>query len=290
MKRALVSWAIVGEKGGRARPTLHRATAEIFGARVMKQLGIGAPEVELLPRNIAAQSPNWLHKFTVDDRVLVVKKILGAISLHYLALLHSVKSEPSVWVTEPPEDGGLLEQVIGFDETPSSSSRVGTPGVRGLHLNIMRTLLDRGKANQVKNPVIFHRDFSLPEDVSGIRRAIAWDSEQRLAIHAARLLIGCSAAHGGNILVDSGAKLFSIDHETCTFSDTSGDVEVLAEYIRRPSRAYSVVRRVANQISTHDMDSLFDGLPDLPWPFGTKGATVSFFKQRIRLFQKTFPA
>lgn len=269
MQNRLMNWTLKEEaRLKRSDSVLDPVIAELVGARLMHAIDIGAPRLEIISQAQAEERSegDWIFKFmTAEGLVLSVERIKGAISLHYLRVLHGIECEPTRWDLAEYDKDDLIQSVCKFT----------TKG--------MLRLLDKGKGG-LENPSAFYADFTVPEDTSRIRESIAWDSTQRLEIHTARLLLGTTCAHAGNILVDGRGRLYSIDHESVRFS-SGEDIEILAESIKRPSRALSIIRTVANRLDSCDIESLFDNLPNLPWPLGTKTATLSYFRNRLRRFQ-----
>jgi hypothetical protein len=140
---------------------------------------------------------------------------------------------------------------------------------------------------QVPNAREFYADFKPPEDWSAVKRAIAWDSDQALAIHAARFFLSATTAHSSNLLVDAEGNLSTIDFEYC--ARTPGDeLKKLFENVIPGTRAFEALRPVA-ELRNWDIRGLFDDLPEwVWWPLGSKEATVEHYLSRLRKWQKLF--
>lgn len=262
MKTALTIWCAQQEVSN--RPAINSLTAEIVGWRFMRALGVGtAPAVELVRQPEARRDKNtadWYFKFGhPDGRVLAIQRIPHAISLTCLRIIHGIASETAQW---------------------------NYPGGAEFAAIAIRNIMHLGNSGQVPDPAVFYADFSLPASPEKIMSAIRWNSPQMTEIHAARLLLGCSLAHAGNVCVDERGGLYSIDHANISF--TENDAEVLSENLPRGSQVRSVVAHVVSRLKPTDIAPLFHNLPDLPWPLGTRAATVRYFQQRLRSFQERF--
>ena len=239
----------------------------------MRLAGIGAPEVKLVSKAEAATYSvfDWIHKFQTAERTLLIRKVRGAISLDWLRGLYALESSPIRyrWTDDCGWDSARMKLFTGFSST----------------------ILELGRPWKLRNGRQFYADFTLPRDTRKIREAIEWNGKPRLKINAARLLFGISTAHIGNILVDAAGNLFSIDHESMVVRDGS-DVELLAENVRRPSLAESVIRTMVSLFcasAEEYVDIILDGLPE-PWTMGSKAATADYFKRRLKDFQDKFKA
>lgn len=298
MQKALINWANEIEQQ-RARLVLHPAHAELVGARFLNALGIRTAEVKLIPQREAQQlSAEWIQKFHVDTRALVIRKIPGAISLNHLAELHGIRAAEPEWRYPLEPDGALA--VFVFDAETALQDTFGGFGEGGAmayrfsrlfarHADIIPrnilALMTHGKRWQVPDAKQFFSDFQ-PANMEVIKAAIAWNSEQMLKLHAGRLLLGCTLAHAGNVLVDGAGRLYSIDHEKIEHSDGS-DIEMLAQHMKPGTRAWRAVCDVANVSQPEAIWQLFDDV-GLDWPLGSRSATVEYFENRVRRFQEHF--
>lgn len=104
-----------------------------------------------------------------------------------------------------------------------------------------------------------------------------------LHIHAFRTLMGTTAAHSRNVLVNTSGRLFTIDHEL-TYRGY-GELLNSLTYLHPSTRAAQAVRDVAC-LEPGDIETAFESLPDCTWPLGSKQETVIWFGNRLRLFKR----
>lgn len=314
MKAETRLWAFASEKKYAPLPEAYKyrslcpVVGEIVGHRLMRALGIGtAPTVEIVETEEARRRDprRWIFKPVKHDRlkvsspeeaakiarwVLVVEKIPGAIPLSFLRKKYGVDTG-KVEIT-PAEN--MVSQPLPHNLTMSGELNiVQVPLAAALTVKLtgLARLIWEGKPElPIANE--FFADFVPPVDWSAIRRAIAWDSDQMLRIHSARLFLGVTVAHASNVLVDFEGRLYSIDHEHCTATD-GDDLFVLFEDMKSGTRAFESLRGVA-ELSEEKLRALFEGLsvPDgarwFRWPLGSKEKTVAYYIDRLRLWKLGF--
>jgi len=255
--------------------SLDPLAGEVVGARLMHKLNIGAPIAircaTSAEAKTAAASGDWVVKTFQEGRLkfggtaaenVLIGKLPGAISLVSLRLIHGIENSAIKFRVE----GVPLEEQADFGH--------------------MFRVLYLGR-QEIANAEHFFRDFVLPDDLTNIKAAIEWDSPQMLAIHAARLFLGCSTAHAGNVLVDANGKLYSIDHEICECTN-GGELAALFKYTKKVTRAWRVLAGVA-ALEPTDVERLFDDLPEqVTWPLRSKYETVYYFLERLDFWKKHF--
>ena len=258
---------------------LHPFAAEVAGARLMRLLGIGAPtEFRLADRAVVAlfNERDWVCK-PIQGRAKVgalpapwnvmVRRIPGVISLYSLREIYGVSSSP-VWEFEYGWDG-----LTAVELSARTAATIG------------QMMMSNG-TQRLEDPARFFKGFEPPSDWTTITGAIRWDGEQRLLISAARLFLGCSASHPGNLMVDNSGQLYSIDHEYVQATNFA-DIRLLAENLKPGATAYHAVEQVAT-LSEADVDGLFDGMPDgVSWPLG-EPRTRQYFANRLDLWKSYF--
>ena len=260
--------------------SLHPLAGEVVGHRLMNLVGIRtAPSLEIVHRDEACQRNlgRWVVKTMVGRRlkaeflkpwlaewVLMVEKIPRSISLFYLRKFYGIAAEKPLSMPLP---------LIPDQFSPFWA---------------FTTTLWLGKC-QMPNACKFYADFSPPADWSAVRRAIAWDSDQALAIHAARFFLSATTAHSSNLLVDAEGNLSTIDFEYC--ARTPGDeLEKLFENVIPGTRAFESLRPIS-RLGRGEIAGLFDGLPECVWwPLGSQQATVEHYLSRLRKWQRLFRA
>ena len=293
MKREVIQWALRAESKSTAiKLALHPIHGEIVGARFMAALGIGTADVRLVQKSEAYKlGGKWICKFSTGDRVLAIRKVPGAIALGYLRQLHGIAAPEPEWRWQL-SDGG--EDALNMFHTAmavwnATGNRLLSLLVPDQHPDVavefIREILVHGKSWQVPDAKQFFSDFQ-PANLETIKAAIQWNSEQMLKLHAGRLLLGCTLAHAGNVLVDGVGRLYSIDHEKIERSDGS-DIEMLARHMKPGTRARRAVCDVANVLQPEAIWQLFDEV-GLDWPLGSRSATIEYFENRVRKFQEHF--
>ncbi len=258
--------------------SIHPLAGEFVGHRLMNLVGIRtAPSLEVVHRDEACQRnlSRWVVKTMIGRRlkaqflkpwlaewVLMVEQIPRSISLFYLRKFYSVAAEKPFSMPHSPIEE-RLSPIWAFTTT-----------------------LWLGKC-QVPNAREFYSDFRPPADWSAVRRAIAWDSDQALAIHAARFFLSATTAHSSNLLVDAEGNLSTIDFEYC--ARTLGDeLEKLFENVIPGTRAFEALRPVS-ELRNWDVRGLFDDLPEwVEWPLGNQQATVEHYLSRLAKWKKLF--
>ena len=260
--------------------SLHPIAGEIIGHRLMRLLGIGTAQcVKIVDASEALRRDplKWILKTIMGDRlegqffghpvakvVVLVEKIPSAIPIFYLRQFYGIGAEacPVSVPTYP-----------GAQENLDTVERI-------------RQRLWLGK-DQVPKAREFYADFSPPADWSSVKRAIQWDSEAALAIHAARLYLCTSTAHSANILVDAEGCLYTIDFECCT-QPPKDDLDKLFSNISPRTHAFESLRPIS-KLSKWEVDELFEGFPEwVEWPLDSKEATVGHYIERLRKWQQLF--
>jgi hypothetical protein len=319
MKVVTRTWAFQSEKQYGPLPegykyrSLCPAVGEVVGHRLMRTLGIGtAPSVEILETKEALHRDprRWIFKPVKHDRlkasspaeaegrwVLLVEKIPRAITLSFLRKKYGIdagKVEITTATADVKTSQSAVRTAAMLNDRSSGNDVVWVPTADALALNLagLKRIIWEGKP-ELPTAEEFYSDFVPPEDWSAIKRAIAWDSAEMLAVHAARLFLGISIAHTSNVLVDRDGRLYSIDHEFCTATGGE-DLVTLFEDIKSGTRAFEALRGVA-QLSEEKLRELFEGLPGCPgrpawfrWPLGSKEKTVAHYLKRLRLWKFGF--
>lgn len=290
MQAELVNWAAKKEVDLHAAEvprSLDSIAGEIVGARLVSLVGIGAPsEIRLVDADEArnAAPSQWICKPLLGSRIryskgkyatrnLLIKKIPGAISLVSLRTLYGIRGRDPRWNLG---DGPI---------PPATKNEARSDYI----VSYMRAFLHVGREH-LDNPADFFADFVPPADWSAIQSAIQWDSEPMLKLHAARLFLGTSTAHAGNVMVDQDAKLYSIDHEFCALNSEREDLHMLAQHIQRNSKSWAALQPVA-KLTERDIESLFVGLPqEIHWPMKTLEGTLSYYRVRLLTWKGLFGA
>jgi hypothetical protein len=98
----------------------------------------------------------------------------------------------------------------------------------------------------------FFADFKPTEsEIELIKSAMALDGEKYLTICAARVFIGCSAPHFGNVLVTKKGELVSIDHCRGYF-ESGDDIREVMYFIDRRSDVFKILDGV-NALTDKDI-------------------------------------
>jgi len=272
--------------------TLDPAAAEVLGARLMTLLDIGtSPEIRVFKETAALSSGDWfIKRLNTNGRLkagdngngVAVRRIPRALPLCYLPLF-GIEIAPGDWKLE--KENNFVSFVTGLKKASDSSSSF--VYYAASMCNDVRKFLAIGRPEQIPNPRQVFWDFTPPGDLSNIKAAVQWNSGQMLAIHAARLFLGCTTAHAGNILIDGSARLYSIDHELCAATDGE-EIRILSNNLKRGTKAHAALKRVAD-LPERSVYGIFEGLPlDTEWPLGSHERTALHFIRRLRLFRQNF--
>jgi hypothetical protein len=314
VKQELISWAASVEKIQNKRLpqlALDPFVAEVVGGRLMKLLEIGAPsaeEIRILSSGEAVGSDWILKSFhrgrlkagAVGDFVVAIPKVPGAISLVALKNTYGIEAPAPAWKIPEQNPVQSLFSLFVIDVMRKLNARgsnlllreFGTqlalgPGFLADNV-VVQHLSNFLHTGRDQSPEGFFSDFTPPEDWTQVREAIASDSEEMLAIHAARLFLATTTAHSGNILVNAEGKLFSVDHERVEKTDGQ-EIELLSQNIRPKTRAARSLEAVAS-LDEADVRSLFENLPDVDWPLGDRETTVRHYTARLALWKEKFAA
>jgi hypothetical protein len=245
------------------RFSLHPLHAEFVGLRLMRELGIGsAPAIEVVSQIQARKKgpENWVFKSLrgpalkqadgiSGDLLLAVRKIPGAISLSALSRKFGIAPERIQF--QSCKRRRFIEAITSMLQAGKSDwDEIRKEQASDASWNALRAR--------------FFDDFMLPELPEArliIERAIAADSEQMLAIHAARIFLGCSAAHASNVLVDGTGRLYSIDHEMV--AKDAGELEWTFRSIQRGTPAAAALERIS-ELTEAQLTTIFEGLQEVP--------------------------
>jgi hypothetical protein len=251
--------------------SLNPLGAEIVAGRFLKSCGIGVPE-EIRAANFeeaASAGPDWICKTMRGGRLrlgageqnILIRRIPNTINLRELFERYGVSTGCTQWQLDP--DNGELS---------------------GENRQVLRQFLQNANLLiGVGNASTYRATYFIPPadgDWTAIREAIKWNGEKMLTVHAARCLLGISAAHAGNVLVDATGKLYSIDHELTVKTDFS-EFKYLTASVRRNTRAWGALE-VVTSVNEDAFEQMFDDLPaGISWPLGSKEQTVSYFSLRL---------
>lgn len=318
MKLDVAKWVLAteskfcAEEDALKHRALHPAMAEIAGMRLMRALGIGtAPSIKILEREqvqFEGNNREWVFKAIHGDRlrlitgpsemprwVLAVQKIPKAIPLSFLRRHYGIVGERwDLRLTDFPEFESLspLEYMVLAIQVEQGRSDADYSRQHDPAFHTITDVLYFGK-KELPNAKEFYSDFCPPDDWTQIRRAIAWDSTQSLAIHAARLFFGATAAHPSNLLVDGSARLYSIDHELCVQTD-GAELPWLFDSVKPGTRAFKALGRVA-ELTDEEVRGLFENPPEVAvgpawfrWPLGSREKTEAYYRNRLHTWKWLF--
>jgi len=124
-----------------------------------------------------------------------------------------------------------------------------------------------------------------PWELERIKSAMALDGKPYLRVCAARVFLGCSAPHFGNVLLTLKGELVSIDHARTNF-ENGDDLRMLFRFVARDSRAFDVLGGVA-ALTIDDIRAAVSEIPQHPACGPTEGLT-GYFCERLRLWKNLF--
>jgi len=120
-------------------------------------------------------------------------------------------------------------------------------------------------------------------EIELIKRAMALDGMPYLRICAARIVVGCSAPHYGNCLVNKKGELFSIDHARGYF-ESGDDLKELFYFVDRKVEAFKALDAVA-RLSESDIRESVDEIPRHTACGSTVGL-ADYFCTRLKLWKQ----
>ncbi len=137
-----------------------------------------------------------------------------------------------------------------------------------------------------------YSDFPAKPGIA-ILDASRWNSRARLLGHAFRALLYCSYAHSSNVLVDTGAKLWLIDHEKLLYRETTDDIERLYGLVNKSRIVMDACSQIARLTEEHIHHALSD-IPEAFWKPGAgvcgHGEAVDYFARRLAVWKARFSA
>ena len=272
MNLTSVATALTQFKSNGRSLALAPAHGEIIGARLMKRVNVGAPDDVRMLSVAQAESPeyseqDWIAKtpdgagrlrfglYREAPYTVLIRKVRSAISLLSLRCQYGIEGENI--------DIPILGEMS--------------------HCCVIQQLL-QGHQKSLRSE--FFGEFKLPENTDRIRSAIAWNAPPLLKLICARLFLGTTAVHGGNVLIDAQAKLYSIDHENVMFTPGS-ELTNLAVTLSPGSRVRLAALDVA-ALTSADIENLFSDLPELHWPLGDRAQTVRYYQNRLTTWKQAF--
>jgi hypothetical protein len=94
--------------------------------------------------------------------------------------------------------------------------------------------------------------------------AVKWDSDQRLIGHAFRAFLYCSYAHSSNVLVDTDARLWHIDHAQLMYRADHSDLAELLLLVEGSERVMQICREIS-QLTDEDIKQAISDIPERFW-------------------------
>src|ERR1700693_3708985 len=130
----------------------------------------------------------------------------------------------------------------------------------------------------------FFADFKPTEpEIELIKSAMALDGKKYLTICAARVFIGCSAPHFGNVLVTKKGELISIDHARGYF-EKDDDIRELMYFTDRRSEVFKALDGV-NTLTDKDICESVSEIPHHP-ACGLTAGLADYFCKRLHAWKK----
>jgi hypothetical protein len=130
----------------------------------------------------------------------------------------------------------------------------------------------------------FFADFKPTDpEIELIKSAMALDGRKYLTICAARIFIGCSSPHFGNVLVTKKGELISIDHASGYF-ESEDHLKELFYFVDRKAEAFKALDDVARLTESDIRESVFE-IPRHP-ACGSTAGLVDYFCQRLKLWKQ----
>jgi len=122
-----------------------------------------------------------------------------------------------------------------------------------------------------------------PEELRTIEAAICVTGEKYLRILAARVFLGISAGHFGNVLCTRAGELFSIDHVSGRI-EKGDDLEVLFKFVNHDSLVFHILCEIAN-LTEDDIRGAVAAIPNHSACASTD-EILNYFVERLTLFRE----
>jgi hypothetical protein len=130
----------------------------------------------------------------------------------------------------------------------------------------------------------FFGDFRPTEsEIELIKSAMALDGKKYLTICAARVFLGCSAPHFGNVLVTKKSELVSIDNCRGYF-EKGDDIRELMYFIDRKAEAFKILDGVS-ALTEKDIRESVDAIPRHP-ACGSMLGLAEYYCTRLKLWKQ----
>ena len=260
----------------RLRKALNPFAVEFFARGILRRLGIRTAEQTICSGKEArtlsadfvvkvageepAQNLTWNPASVRNGWCLVSRLVPDAASLDYVArkivTSHSVRTQ-------------MLHE----------SAAIHAGKDRAFEELIAKTL---GKTCEPADK--FFADFKPTEsEIELIKPAMALDGLAYLRICAARVFVGCSAPHFGNVLVTKKGELISIDHARGYF-EKGDDLRELFYFVNRRSEAFTILAGV-NSLTEKDIFESVSEIPRHP-ACGSTAGLADYFCKRLSLWKE----
>jgi hypothetical protein len=261
-----------------SRKPLNAFAAEFFAQGILRCLGIAtaeqiicnAKEARALPDNFVvkvageepAQNLTWNPDSVRTGWCLASKLVPDAASLDFIAR--------KLITTEHAKTQILRQCALAHAEKD-----------RGFEELIGRTL---GKTCVAADK--FFAAFRPTEsELKLIADAMAIDGKEYLQICAARVFLGCSAPHFGNVLATKTGELISLDHARASY-EKNDDIRKMFYFVSRPSKAFDVLSGVA-RLSERDVREAVLGIPKHRACGSTTGM-ADYYSWRLQLWKQLY--
>lgn len=190
--------------------------AEFFGAALCRRLGIGTSEVSVMPYGQAKNMADVFIKSCVATTAGRELRLIGEPVQDGELVLVSQRIAGALPVSHLPTYGIYVNRGESFAELSDNLAQLQEA------YNKMR------KVSPV--PASFYSDFD-PEDRCAIGKNSNWESDAFRRIFLARIFLGTTAAHNGNVLVDGRGNLYCIDFGTAR-RESGEDLEMFFTHIQ----------------------------------------------------------
>ncbi len=154
--------------------------------------------------------------------------------------------------------------------------------VIGKHSLFFQQVADVVAKGCVEADYLYAETHPTEKEIGLMEQAGKWDGRQYLKISAARVFLGCSMAHLGNVLITTDAQLASIDHENIGI-ETGEDLEMLFRFMNRNSVAFRMLNEIAN-LTEEDIHAAIAEIP-AHRACGSNTDLEGYFIERLRLFK-----
>jgi hypothetical protein len=261
----------------RLRRVMNPFVSEFFGCAIMRRLGIRTPDEQIIC------TPAKARALSGDFIVKVVHREGTAQSLTW----NPTGAATSLWcLASRRVPNAASVDFVSRTIITSHSARAQFLQTCARAYQTFEELTAQTLGKTCESADNFFADFKPTEsEIELIKRSMALDGSAYLRICAARVFIGSSAPHFGNVLVTKAGELISIDHARGYF-EKGDDLSELFYFVDRCSEAFTVLAGV-NGLTEKDIRESVSEIPHHS-ACGSTAGLADYYCTRLKLWKQYF--